>query len=80
MRLTQRQDDLLWIGGAVLTGLLLFALIAGAVILAKTEGCHRSGEELNVPAEYRVFAGCFFTLPDGEVVPQENYRIIERNP
>ena len=58
------------------TILVVVGCVAACVAIAipiNSVACHQAADRVGVKGNYRLLSGCYFTLPNGRVVPQDNY-------
>ncbi len=51
-------------------------LIAGA-LWAASYRCHQMTENMGIPGEFRLFAGCMVKPSAGRWIPLDNYQVVE---
>lgn len=65
--------------GVVAACALIICGLIGLTHLGAEKGCREKASELALPSgDFRFWSNqCYLTLPSGEVVPDENYRVTE---
>jgi hypothetical protein len=61
------------IGGALGAFVALIVVVCTLIFTGERLSCSSKGDRVGLTATYKVFSGCWYTLPDGREVPDDRY-------